>query len=200
MAVKAIVFDYGGVICFPPPPEADMDLGRLTGLPVETFRELNCKHRREWDRGSYDAVEFYRLIVAGCGAHFKDEELARIAQADMDNWKNVDPATVRLMRDVKAAGFTLGILSNISHDFLAWASKNVPVFGEADVAVFSCKHNIIKPEAGIYEILRKQLGCEFGEIVFFDDLSDNIDKARELGIQGFLWEGAENGRERIMSL
>ena len=198
--IKAIVFDYGGVICFPPPPEADVELGRLTGLPPETFRELNGKHRREWDRGTYGAVEFYRLIVSEAGIVFADEELDRIAQLDMDNWKNVDPATVQLMRDVKAAGCTLGILSNISHDFLAWASKNVPVFGEADVTVFSCEHNVIKPEPQIYEILKGQLGCEYNEIVFFDDLSDNIAKARELGIQGFLWEGAENARKRIESL
>ena len=206
MAVKAIVFDYGGVICFPPPPEADVEIGRLVGLPIETFRKLNRKHRREWDRGTYDMVAFYRMIVAESsdftksGVHFADEELARIAQADMDNWKNVDPATVQLMRDVKAAGFTLGILSNLSHDFFAWASKNVPVFDEADVAVISCEHNVIKPEAEIYRILRDRLGCEYGEIVFFDDLVDNIATARELGIQGFLWEGAENARKRIESL
>jgi len=200
VAVKAIVFDYGGVICFPPPPETDVELGRLTGLPIETFRELNRKHRRDWDRGSYNAVEFYRLIVAESGVRFEDEELARIAQGDMDNWKNIDPATVQLMRDVKAEGLTLGILSNLSHDFLAWASKNVPVFSEADVAVFSCKHNVIKPEAEIYRILRERIGCEFGEIVFFDDLADNVAGARELGIQGFLWEGAENARKRIASL
>ena len=199
MAVKAIVFDYGGVICLPPPPEADVEIGRLVGLPIETFRERNRKYRREWDRGSYDAVAFYRLITAE-SPDFADEELARIAQMDMDNWKNVDPDAVQLMRDVKAAGFMLGILSNLSHDFFAWVGKNVPVFDEADVAVISCEHNVIKPEAEIYRILRDRLGCEYGEIVFFDDLVDNIAKARELGIQSFLWDGAENARKRIESL
>jgi len=200
VAVKAIVFDYGGVICFPPPPEADVELGQLAGLPVETFRELNRKYRRDWDRGTYGAVEFYRLILAGSGVHREDGELARIAKADMDNWTQIDPAAVKLMRDIKASGPTLGILSNISHDFLAWAMENVPVFSEVDAAVFSCKHNVIKPEPEIYEILRDRIGCEFGEIVFFDDLADNVFAARELGIQGFLWEGAENARKRIASL
>ena len=200
MKVKAVVFDYGGVICFPPSPENEAELARLTGLSLETLRELQRIYRGELDRGTYNTIEFYRFILPKAGISIDENTLAQIAQTDTEGWMLIDSAAVQLMRDVKAAGFTLGVLSNMSHEFLAWAFGAVPVLGEADIAVFSCHYNVIKPETEIYEKLREQIGCEYEEIVFFDDNIDNIAKARELGIHGFLWEGPEIARKRIALL
>ena len=195
MNIKAAVFDYGGVICYPPPPENLAELERLCGLSAHKLLELNRKFRREWDRGTYDGTEFYRRILSIEGIFPDDEALLKIAQTDMGGWKRLDPATVQLMRDIKGSGLSLGILSNMPHDFLVWARQNIPIFGEADTAVFSCDCNLLKPETAIYEKLKDSLGCEYAQIVFFDDTQDNIVKARELGIQGFVWEGAEAARE-----
>ncbi|MDR2952036.1 MAG: HAD family phosphatase [Treponema sp.] len=200
MGVKAAVFDYGGVICFFPSSENTAELGRLTGLDGETFRELNGAYRGEWDRGACDGVDFYRMMLSTRGIFPDVETLLHIAQIDMDGWKRVNEGTVRLMRDIKAAGFNLGILSNMPFDFLQWARKNIAVFKEADTSVFSCEQRLIKPEPGIYKALKEKLNCEYHEIVFFDDLEKNVAKAEELGILGFLWNGPEEARKILKSL
>lgn len=200
MDIKAVVFDYGGVICFTPPAETAEELERLSGLPFETLRELNRKHRGEYDRGTYDSAEYYRFILSEAGVFPDAPVLEKIGQADMDGWKRLDPAAVRLARDIKAAGFTLGILSNMPRDFLGWARENIPLFGEADTAIFSCEYRLIKPEAAIYAKLKERIGCEYGEIVFFDDLPDNIAGAREAGMRGFVWEGPEAARKALKEL
>jgi FMN phosphatase YigB (HAD superfamily) len=46
----------------------------------------------------------------------------------------------------------------------------------------------------------KKAGCLYEEIVFFDDKVDNVDKARELGIQAFLWEGAGPARKLVSGM
>ena len=195
MKIKAVVFDYGGVICYAPSPENHAEVERLCGLSARTLRELNLKFRGEWDRGMYLGADFYKYILSVEGIFPDDETLLKIAQTDMDGWKRLNPDTIQLMRDIRGSGLSLGILSNMPHDFLAWARQNIPVFGEADTAVFSCDFNLIKPEAAIYQKLKDGLGCEYGEIVFFDDMPDNIAQARELGIQGFVWEGPEAARK-----
>jgi putative hydrolase of the HAD superfamily len=197
--IQAVVFDYGGVISLLPPPETHAELERLTGLSFEALRELHRQYRGEYDRGLYDTKEYFRFILSRAGIVREDPALAAIARTEMDGWKRINEATVALMREVKAAGYTLGILSNMPHDFLAWARKHIPIFGEADAAVFSCEYNLIKPEAAIYAQLREHAGCEYGEIVFFDDLPDNIRAAGTLGIHGFVWEGPEAARETLKS-
>jgi len=198
--IKAIVFDYGGVICFVPSHETEEELAGICGLTAQMFRELHLKFRGELDRGSYNVKEFYRHHLPVFGVFPEDEMLDKIAQADMESWKNINPETLRLMRDIKGAGFTLGILSNMHHEFLAWMRANTAILEPVDTAVFSCNYNLIKPETAIYEKLKELLGCEYQEIVFFDDLPDNITKARELGIHGFIWEGPGQARKLLKNL
>jgi len=197
MSVKVITFDYGGVICYIPSPEMRGELVRLSGLSAEVLWELDRKYRGEWDRGTYDGISYYRLVLAKAGVSFDDGTLARIVQADIESWMHINPATARLMMDIKAAGLRLGILSNIPHDF---PRNKIPVFAEADIAVYSCDLGIIKPETGIYEKLREKAGCSYEDIVFFDDKQDNVDKARELGIRAFLWDGAEAARKLVFGM
>ena len=200
MNITAVVFDYGGVISFLPPPEKIHDLEHLTGLSAGILRDLNRKYRGEWDRGSCSGKEYYHRILAVEGIFPDDETLLRIAETDMQGWVHIDPETIRLMKDIKAAGFRLGILSNMPFDFLDWVRENIPVYNTLDAAVFSSEEAIIKPEPGIYEALRERLNCTFQEIVFFDDLMDNVTKARELGISGFHWDGPEEARKILKGL
>ena len=199
MEIKTVAFDYGGVICYFPPPESLTEIAGFCGLTAETINELNRKFRGELDSGKYRGVEYYRYILSTIKVFPDNETLEKITQTDMNLWKHINQDTVALMTDVKAAGVGLGILSNMPHDFLAWLRQNLPVLAKTDTAVFSCEYGMIKPEAAIYEKLRNKLGCEFKEIVFFDDMADNIAKARELGIHGFIWEGAQAARETLKS-
>ncbi|MDR1252530.1 MAG: HAD family phosphatase [Treponema sp.] len=200
MSIKTVVFDYGGVICFTPSPETEMEIGELTGLPVNTLRELHRKYRSEYDRGIYNTREYFKFILSSEGIFPDDPSLGKIAETEMDSWSHLNPDTIQLMRDVKAAGFTLGILSNMPHDFLARVRKNVPLFAETDLALFSCEYHLIKPEAAIYRKLKELSGCEFEEIVFFDDSVDNIAMAKKLGICGFVWEGPYAARETLKKI
>jgi putative hydrolase of the HAD superfamily len=197
MSIEAVVFDFGGVICFPPSHDNKNKLEKLTGLPLKTLQELNQKYRGEWDRGSYTGIEYYRFILGKSGVSLDEDGLACIVQRDMDGWKRINQATVKLIRDINFTRVKTGILSNLPEDFYEWAKKSIPIFGEVHTAIFSCKHKIIKPEAAIFNLLRTHIGCEFGEIVFFDDDADNISAANKLGIKGFIWEGPNVARQMI---
>ena len=200
MSIKAVVFDYGGVISFPPSSEAESELAKLTGLPVEILRELNRKYRDEWDRGACTGIKYYKDILSHKGVFLDDDSLAQIVQTDIDGWKQVNPATLQLMRDLKLARLSIGILSNMPHEFYSWAKDSLSIFSEVNITVASCEYNIIKPEMGIFEKLKEKSCCEYAEIVLFDDTGINIEKANELGIQGFLWEGPESARRHLLNL
>jgi putative hydrolase of the HAD superfamily len=198
--IEAVIFDYGGVISTSPPPSVREELAALAGVPVEKLNRADRICRREYDRGRFDTAGYYHYLAGEAGIHVDEETIRQMARVDTDSWKNFNPGTLELMEEIKTRGFKLGILSNMPFDFLDWLKNTLPVFHKADVALFSCELALIKPEKEIYEILAKRLDCGFKNIVFFDDMRENIDAANALGIRGFVWKNAEEARSELQKL
>jgi putative hydrolase of the HAD superfamily len=118
----------------------------------------------------------------------------------LESWANLNPETVKLAEDAKAAGLKIGILSNMPHDFLALARKRFPIVKNVDVGIFSCEVSINKPDAAIYEKLLSALGLGGTEVVFFDDIEVNVTAAKALGINAFIWKDAAKARADLSTL
>ena len=176
------------------------ELAGMAGAEREKFEPLVWSLRGELDRGTVNAKQYFGQIFSRLGINPDEKTIDRIAELDSTSWKNINQETVALMEDVKKAGYILGILSNMPHGFLAWARKSIPVFSLADVSLFSCEVNLIKPETAIYRKLISMLGLESGEIVFFDDNPENVKSARGMGIEAFLWKNSEDARAELLSL
>ena len=200
MSIKAVVFDYGQVISLPQDPKVIDELARRIGVEREKFEPILWSLRADYDRGVISAKEYYRNILSHFSVTMDDKNLDELVEIDHLSWRYINPETVTLMEDVKKAGYTLGILSNMPHDFLSWARKNIPVFSLPHASIFSCEVNFIKPEKAIYIKLLSLLALEAGELVFFDDNAENIKSARALGMEAFLWKNPENARRELSSV
>ncbi|MDE6046168.1 MAG: HAD family phosphatase, partial [Alistipes sp.] len=95
--------------------------------------------------------------------------------------------TEALVRDLKAAGYRLYVLSNMSREFIAFL-RRFPVYGLFDGEVVSCEEGSVKPERRIYEILLERYGLDPSETLFIDDRPANIAAAAQLGIRGKLFD------------
>ena len=204
MTIKAVVFDYGQVISLPQDPAAIDRMAEMAGVERGKFESALWALRDEYDRGTIDAREYYRQVLAELSVDIDMNHIDEIIETDFDSWKNINHETAALMEDVKKAGYTLGILSNMPNDFLEWARKNLPVFSLPQVGLFSCEVNLLKPEKAIYQKLLSVLGAKGvvsgGEVVFFDDKIENIKGAGSLGINALLWKDAESARRELLSL
>jgi putative hydrolase of the HAD superfamily len=209
MGIKAVVFDYGKVISFPPADTVLDELAVVAGLDPRTLDALLWLHRGEYDRGTLSGKEYYRTLLAVGGVYPDEEALEKMVDIDLTGWAHINPDTVTLMEDLRAisalgtgavSALKLGILSNMPHEFLALARRTIPVFDLPDVCIFSCEVGYIKPEAAIYRRLLSALGCTPEELVFFDDMQINVDAARSLGIRGVLWKGPAAARAELNRL
>lgn len=200
MEIKAIVFDYGRVISFDQDPKVIYELAKRAGVEKEKFEPALWALRGDYDRGLIDARGYYRNVLASLSVSMDDTSMDEMIEMDYQSWKNINPETIALMEEVKKAGYILGILSNIPHSFLAWARKTLPVFSLPQIGLFSCEVNCIKPEKEIYQKLLSMAAVQAGELVFFDDLQENIKGARELGIKAFLWESPDCARRQLAEM
>jgi putative hydrolase of the HAD superfamily len=200
MSVKAVAFDYGGVIAFFQDEAAINDMANIAGADTALLRKTYWDTRSSYDEGLVDGAGFFKAVLLSLGIAANPATLEQLIVRDLKSWSRVNPESEALVRDLKKAGVKLGVLSNMVDDFLQRVKDTLPVFKMFDESVFSCDVKMIKPDEKIYRLLLSRLGCEPDELVFFDDVEINVKAASSMGIHAFLWQDPEVARQELESL
>ncbi|HSU98839.1 MAG TPA: HAD-IA family hydrolase, partial [Roseiarcus sp.] len=89
---------------------------------------------------------------------------------------------VALLRRLRASGKPVYALSNFAHETFALAERKHAFLREFDDRVISGHVGLVKPDAGIYEILFKRAGRRPDELLFIDDSLPNVHASEALGM------------------
>lgn len=176
--MKNIVFDLGGVVFARDPRKFEPEF-------IEFFSYILLpempKFWEDYDRGvvTYDEVIASLADYNTCERELAERNLRRsiLTQEEI-------PATKSLIADLKAAGYSLYVLSNMSLEFIEFLRKK-EVYSHFDGEVVSCVEHVVKPEKEIYNRLVERYGLKPEETLFIDDRKRNTATARELGWQGY---------------
>lgn len=68
-----------------------------------------------------------------------------------------------------------------------------------DEVVLSCEVGCAKPDPRIYQVILERLGVAPGDVLFVDDVSDNVEAAESLGMPAHLHRNTADTAERIGS-
>lgn len=179
--MKNIVFDLGGVLFA-------RDKSKCTPELLEFFSFLRAPRMplfwEEYDRGTSTLEEVTAAISGMTGRPV--ETCAAVLRLAVDLQEPVKP-TERLVGDLKAAGYRLYVLSNMSREFIDFL-RRFPVYGLFDGEVVSCEEGVVKPEPEIYRRLLGRYGLDPAQTLFIDDRPANIAAAAALGIRGQLFD------------
>ena len=98
----------------------------------------------------------------------------------------------KLVADLKKTGAKLYVLSNVSIGF-ANTYKDVPwireLFSHFDGIILSGTIGLAKPGKEVFEHLLAKFDLNAEECLFIDDSAKNIEAAKALGINGYLFDG-----------
>ncbi|MDP9112606.1 MAG: HAD family phosphatase [Acidobacteriota bacterium] len=181
MKLRAVIFDYGNVICRPPTPRQLSEAAELCGFTVEDFIQAFWRKRREYDRGS-DARAYWQDIAQSSGRVFDDALIDEMMRREVDFWGRFDDRVLNWARDLRAAGLRTGILSNLPRTLGERLRSEVGFLDHFDQVTFSYELGVIKPEAPIYLHALEGLGVAPAEALFLDDRPENVEGARAVGI------------------
>jgi len=202
--IKAIVFDFGNVISEPHDATCFSRMSAMSGMSEEAIEAGYWRYRPDFDRGTIRGREMYRKVLSDSKITGSEAELDKLAERllaeDLGAWFHISPTVTEWGLSLQKSGYILGILSNMPIDFLEVFEQKIELFAKADVSIFSCRVDQIKPEPAIYRTLIDHIGCKADEIVFFDDLQVNIDGALMAGIRAFLWTGLEQAKRDWKSI
>lgn len=98
---------------------------------------------------------------------------------------------------VKERGYKLFVLSNASSSFYNYFPGFMPL-DYFDGIVVSCDIHIVKPDIRIYRHLLETYDLKAEECFFMDDLPQNVEAAKKVGINGAVFRGNfEEMREMV---
>ena len=94
-------------------------------------------------------------------------------------------------KSLKNHGYQIAILSNMPSDELDYFRKHYDWIDIFDYTFFSCELKMLKPEPQIYKYALENMRLPANQILFIDDLEENVIASRELGFNGYLYESFE---------
>jgi putative hydrolase of the HAD superfamily len=110
------------------------------------------------------------------------------------------PDTIDLLYRLKAKGHPLYCLSNMHYASIEYLESTHAFWDVFDGKVISCRLNLCKPEAGIYEHLLQTYGLKAKDTLFIDDVQKNLDAAAKLGIRTLKFENAVQCERELRGL
>lgn len=185
--VEAIVFDFGGVM-------AKWKTDRLV-----IFREM-CRLFDESPEAVRPAFkENIDLLMSG---FVSDEQFWEsfagkldkpLPKEWMDYWENqfintltFNEPLIEMLGDLKKEGYIVALLSNVfpAH---AKALQSAGYYKNFDPLILSCDVKMQKPDPEIFKYMIDQVGKPPHAILYIDDREENIEAAKKLGMQTFLF-------------
>jgi putative hydrolase of the HAD superfamily len=182
--MKAVIFDFGGVICFHPDAPRWKRAAEIANLPVEEFMRAFWANRIEYDAGRWTPAEYWHSVAKIAGTRFADSELPALIRREIELWNNYDSRVLRWTRQLRAAGVRTAILSNLPPP-LGEELRGTPGFLEHfDHVTFSYELGVVKPQPEIYRDTIEGLGIAAEDALFLDDRQDNVDGSCAVGLRG----------------
>ncbi|HTV59386.1 MAG TPA: HAD family phosphatase [Verrucomicrobiae bacterium] len=199
-AIRAVIFDFGEVLCEPPDQEILARMAKVFGVTPERFIELYHLSRPPYDRGDVTPEEYWREFTSreGVGADAAVREQLR--RWDLEMWSHIRPEMVDWAGALGEAGYRTSILSNMQQDMVDHVRRSFPWVQKFHCQIFSAEVRSVKPEAKIYEKCLECLGVAPREALFIDDREVNLAAARAQGIPGVQVLSVDQLREELRAI
>ncbi|HQQ63703.1 MAG TPA: HAD family phosphatase [Pseudomonadales bacterium] len=189
--VDVVLFDFGGVFTASPFGAVE-GMARDLGIAVEPFAEamfgayhLDTDH--PWHRLERGEISFDQaredIIALGRESGLSVDPLDLLVRMAGSNL--VHDNMVQALRDIKAAGYPTAIITNNVKEFRDGWRALIPVDELIDRVFDSSELGIRKPDPAIYRhALDKMGGIDPHRAVFLDDVPQNVQSAKDLGVRG----------------
>jgi putative hydrolase of the HAD superfamily len=205
--IEAIVSDFGGVLTTPLLPTF-LNLQDEIGVePGDFGKALAAATEQHGDnplfameRGELSEVEFLEQLgdalepLVGHRPHLHRFRELFIGGLD------VNPPLIELMRELKAEGFRMAMLTNNVREWEPTWRGMLPVDEIFELVVDSAFVGCRKPEPRIYEITLERLGLPAAACVLVDDILVNCEGARELGMSAVHFRDNEQAIAELRAL
>lgn len=196
--IKAVILDYGEVLCYSPTAEEMRRMAGLFGMELVPFRQLWDRNRLLYDRGDLSPEAYWSALAKEAATQLTPEHLAQLCQWDVEMWGHDNPTMVEWLSQLHSSGLVrTALLSNMPHDMIRYVRQKFAWLDQFDHQTFSAEVNLIKPDPAIYQHSLRGVGVAASEALFVDDKEPNVQGARAMGIHAIRFRSVEQLRAEL---
>lgn len=202
--IKFVFFDLGNVLLHFDHDRLIQQVADLSDRSRDDVRQLlfQSPHNLEnrFERGELNSDEFHEKFCTLADCKVARDELMLVISDIF--WLNT--SIVPVVSQLRAINFPMAILSNTCEAHWTFACQRFAAVGQLfDRRVLSYEEKSMKPDRKIYqaatELASKLVNCDAEEIFFTDDKQENIDAARDSGINAQLFKGSRELMRALQS-
>ena len=197
---RAMIFDIGRVIIR---VDLSRSIGKLGKRDVsadshlQVLRELEADPRwPDWQEGRMTARQWHAHLAQKYQFSNEFDEFCA-------TWNSVlEPGTILpdALFDRLSESCRLALLSNTDPIHVAHMEATFPFVHHFPVRIYSCRVGVSKPSPAIFHRALRELGALPEEVMFVDDVSDNVSAAARLGIKAFHFISADEFLDQLRPL
>jgi len=186
--ISYVIFDFGGVIGLPQCEQYVKEMVSLTGVERTILMSNYTKYRKEYDQGLIDTKTYWSLILQDVAVNLTDELLDKLRIADAASWCQINEMTVEYILQLKAKGIRIALLSNINTGVVPYIEERFDWLKAFNERFYSCDFNLLKPSPEMYQYVMNKLNVDASECLFIDDLKDNVEGAKKVGMEAIQFD------------
>src|SRR5471032_2398139 len=160
----------------------------LSGTPLATLNERFSMGDvfQQHERGEISDEDFAEELCKEMGVALSFEQFEAGWQAV---FVGLRPEVIAVFKTLREQGHRVVVLSNTNRLHLNYWPEHFPeIEANTDALYLSQDLGMRKPEPGIFEYVLNKEGITASQAVFFDDVIENVEAARSMGIEAVLVE------------
>jgi HAD superfamily hydrolase (TIGR01509 family) len=196
---RNIIFDVGNVLLKSNPKKVISDVyAQRDGATIDINNILQFMSSDDWkkcDMGNITRKDLKAVFPAQL-----DREAFGVFLDLLPHSLTPLEEGIALLKTMKERGYHVYILSNMSKEGLEVIKQKYDFFKLCDGEIFSCNVHTVKPDTVMYLFLLKEYNLDPAECLFIDDVQENIDAAKAVGIDGIVCSSHAFVRDELKRL
>lgn len=181
--MQAVLFDLGRVLVHYDHQQVVAATASLAQLPVEAVQQYLRDYTHALGVGELDAEEFHTLFCAHFGVTLLFDDFITALAAGI---RRDETALAYALSLQQRPATTVAIISNTNAAHVLWLDEHLPELRAFDLVMMSNEVGLIKPDPAIFTTALDLLDIAPAQAIFIDDIAENVEAARALGIAGIV--------------
>lgn len=184
--IRAILFDFGGVIYKHPKSVIPIVLSKIYNQPEAKILAEYGKHKDSFFLGQISGDKLISDLSTAYGSNKSVPEIKRLWEKNYSKLAVPEIKVLELIKKLRK-NYKLYLFSNTT-ELSNLHNYKTGIYELFDGKFFSFQMGLKKPDLQVYQKVLDAIGFQANECVLIDDREENLKPARQLGIQAILFD------------